>query len=113
VSDRHRAGGKRRLNTLLARLARRVHDRVIDPVRRHAGERELARLDDHLLRDLGLTRPEIRAAACGVIELGEHRHAASRRALPSGADNVHLLRGAIALRGDNATPASLGRAARG
>jgi uncharacterized protein YjiS (DUF1127 family) len=74
VTNRHRAGGERRLNTLLAGLVQRVHDGVIDPVRRHArrhaGERELARLDDRVLRDIGLTRPQIRAAACGVIELG-------------------------------------------
>jgi hypothetical protein len=66
-----------------------------------------------VLRDIGLTRPQIRAAACGVIALGQHRPAESRRALPSGAGNVHLLRGAIAVRGDGAAPASLGRAARG
>jgi uncharacterized protein YjiS (DUF1127 family) len=117
VSNRHRAGGKWRLNALLGGLARRVHDRLIDPIRRHArrhaGERELARLDDRVLRDIGLTRPQIRAAACGVIALGQHRLAESGRALPSGAGNVHLLRGAITLRGDGATPAYLGRAARG
>jgi uncharacterized protein YjiS (DUF1127 family) len=117
VSNQHRVGGNRLLNALPTGLAQLVHDRVIDPVRRHArrhaGERELARLDDRVLRDIGLTRPQIRAAACGVIELGEHRPADSRRALPSGTGNVHQLRGAIALRGDGATAAPLGRGARG
>jgi uncharacterized protein YjiS (DUF1127 family) len=118
VSNQHRVGGNRLLNALPTGLAQLVHDRVIDPVRRHArrhaGERELARLDDRVLRDIGLTRPQIRAAACGVIELGEHRPADSRRALPSGAGNARLMRRAIALRGDRApAPPVAERAARG
>jgi uncharacterized protein YjiS (DUF1127 family) len=118
VSNRHRAGGKRRLNALLAGIAHCVRDRVIGPVTRHArrqaGEPELARLDDRLLRDIGLTRPQIRAAACGVIELGEYRSANSGRALPSGAGNARLMRRAISLRGDRPpAPPVAERAARG
>jgi uncharacterized protein YjiS (DUF1127 family) len=64
-------GGNRPLSALFIGLAHLVYDHVIDSVRRHArsraGERDLARLDDHRLRDIGLTRPEIHAAAYGLL----------------------------------------------
>jgi uncharacterized protein YjiS (DUF1127 family) len=71
MSNEHCVGGNRPLYALLAGLADLVHDHMIDPMRRRArartGEREMARLDDHLLRDIGLTRSEIHAAAYGLL----------------------------------------------
>jgi uncharacterized protein YjiS (DUF1127 family) len=71
MSNEHCVGGHRPLHPLLAGLADLVHDHMIDPIRRRArsrtGAREMARLDHHLLRDIGLTRPEIHAAAYGLL----------------------------------------------
>jgi uncharacterized protein DUF1127 len=39
-------------------------------MRRRAGEQALMQLDDHLLRDIGLTRSQVHAAAHGVLGLG-------------------------------------------
>ena len=74
MSDQHRLGGRSRLSALLAGLACLVRDRVVDPMRRgarsRAGERELARLDDRLLRDIGLMRSQVHAAAYGRVGPG-------------------------------------------
>jgi len=59
------------LNALLAGLARLVYDHVIDSALRQPCRRprvqELAQLDDRLLRDIGVTRAEIHAAAYGPL----------------------------------------------
>ena len=77
------------LKPLIARLACLVHDKVIDPVRRHArsraGERSLAQLDDRMLRDIGLTRSQAHAAAYGLLKLGRPAPADSARASSSAA----------------------------
>ena len=63
------------LGTFLAGLARVIRSKVIDPVRRgacsRAGKKRLAQLDDRMLRDIGLTRSQVHAAAYGLIRLGE------------------------------------------
>jgi uncharacterized protein YjiS (DUF1127 family) len=110
MSDRHRAGGRSRLSALLAGLACFVRDRVVDPMRRgarsRAGERELARLDDRLLRDIGLMRSQVHAAAYGRVRPGVLSRADFMRAPPSGSEDVvRLKRRAIASRvGEAATP---------
>jgi uncharacterized protein YjiS (DUF1127 family) len=92
VSEKH-------LDTLLAGLARVIRSRVIEPVRRHArsrrGEWELARLDDHLLRDIGLTRSQIHAAAYGLLRLGEYSFVHSTRVSPAEAAGTRLKRRSI------------------
>jgi len=86
MSNQSRAGGNR-LSALLAGFVHLVHNRVIDPLRRHtrsrAGKRALARLDDRMLRDIGLTRSQAHAAAYGLLKLGRHAPADSPRASPS------------------------------
>jgi uncharacterized protein YjiS (DUF1127 family)/chorismate-pyruvate lyase len=71
MSTQQHVHGNRPLSALLSGLARLVYDHVIDSVRRQArsrtGELELARLDDRTLCDIGLTRSEIHAAACGLL----------------------------------------------
>ena len=44
----------------------------------HAGERELALLDDRMLHDIGLTRSQAHAAAYGLLKLGRPPEDASR-----------------------------------
>jgi uncharacterized protein YjiS (DUF1127 family) len=119
MSHRRRVVRNRRLNALLRGLAHLIHDNLVGPMRRLArsrgGERELARLDDHLLRDIGLTRAEVHAAAYGVIRLGEHSPGDSMRAPQSEADNVvRLKRSATGSSVDEAAAAPPARrAARG
>jgi uncharacterized protein YjiS (DUF1127 family) len=119
MSDRHCVGGRSRLSALLSGLARLVRDRVVDPMRRRtrsrAGERELARLDDRLLRDIGLMRSQVHAAAYGRVGPGVLSRADSPRAPSSEpGDVVPLKRRAIASRVDGATAAPRARrAARG
>ncbi|MGH6896208.1 MAG: DUF1127 domain-containing protein [Geminicoccaceae bacterium] len=119
MSTEERAGGNRPLTAVLTGPARLVYDMVIDAMRRRArrraGARRLAQLDDRLLRDIGLTRSDVHAAAYGLLRLGEHSPAGSMRAPPSGPTNVvRLKRRAIAVRVDEATSAPLAkRAARG
>jgi uncharacterized protein YjiS (DUF1127 family) len=71
MSTQQHVHDNRPLIALLAGLARLVYDQVIDPARRqarrHARVEELARLDARTLRDIGLTRAEIHAAACGLL----------------------------------------------
>ena len=103
MSDQHRVGGRSRLSALLAGFACLVRDRVVDPMRRgarsRAGERELARLDDRLLRDIGLMRSQVHAAVYGRVGPGVLSRADSMRAPPSGSgDVVRLKRRAIASR---------------
>jgi uncharacterized protein YjiS (DUF1127 family) len=79
------AGGNRPLDALIAGLAHLVYDHAIDSMRRQArwraGKLELGRLNDHTLRDIGLTRSEIQAAACGLLRLGDRaRGSASQEA---------------------------------
>jgi uncharacterized protein YjiS (DUF1127 family) len=91
-----------------------IYETVIDPVRRRARGRadawQLARLDDHLLRDIGLTRAQVLAAAFGPAGAS-----GLARARPSGPDNVvRLKRLASVARIDRSGAASLARrAARG
>jgi uncharacterized protein YjiS (DUF1127 family) len=58
-------------NVFLHSPVRFIYETVIDPMRRRARGRaaagQLARLDDHLLRDIGLTRPQVLAAAFGPV----------------------------------------------
>jgi uncharacterized protein YjiS (DUF1127 family) len=116
MSNRHCMGSKSRLRVLLASLARLVHDHVIDPMRRgarsHAGERELARLDDRLLRDIGLMRSQVHASAYGRVGPGVLSRADAARAKPSEPDEVRCLkRCPIALRVDETMAAPLARRA--
>jgi hypothetical protein len=71
MSTQQHVHDNRPLSALLAGLARLVFDHVIDSVGRRArwqaGELELAQVDDRTLRDIGLTRAEIHAAAYGPL----------------------------------------------
>jgi Domain of unknown function (DUF1127) len=86
---------------------------MTDPMRRRArqrlGAQQLARLDDHLLRDIGLTRSQVHAAAYGLLELGEPAATSRIAASPlAGAGNVvPLKQRAIPVRVDQATSAPL------
>jgi uncharacterized protein YjiS (DUF1127 family) len=116
MSNRQRAN--RPLRAFIAELAQLVHDKMIDPMRRHAlsrgGERELARLDDRMLRDIGLTRSQVHAAAFGLIRLGEQSRVRSSRASRAGSDDVRPKRSAVVLSVDGATATPVAeRAARG
>jgi hypothetical protein len=82
---------------------------VIDPVRRRARGRadagQLARLDDHLLRDIGLTRAQVLAAAFGPAALDPHLRPATPQARSPGPGNVvRLQRRADADRVDEVAP---------
>lgn len=104
MTTKERAGGERPLIALLTRPARRIGAKIASlrrGVRRSAGARELAQLDERLLRDIGLTRFEARAAACGLVRLPEPAPVDR----PSGAEILPLQRRAIALRVDQATSA--------
>jgi uncharacterized protein YjiS (DUF1127 family) len=97
------------LKALIAGLAQLVCDNVIDPVRRHArsraGERAMAQLDDRLLRDIGLTRSQVHAAAWGLVGLDGLPRADPGQALPSAPGKVvRLKRRASAARVDAAAP---------
>jgi uncharacterized protein YjiS (DUF1127 family) len=118
MGNQQRTGGKRPLNALFAGLAHFIHHKVTDPARRRArsraGERELARLDDRLLRDIGLTRSQVLAAGYGPLRPGEGSSAETLRASRSRLGSVRLKRRAIALSVDGAMAAPLAqRAARG
>jgi uncharacterized protein YjiS (DUF1127 family) len=108
MGNQQRTGGKRPLNALFAGLAHLIHHKVTDPARRRArsraGERELARLDDRLLRDIGLTRSQVHAAGYGLVGPGEGSSADAMRASRSGPDNVRLKRRAVALSVDGRWP---------
>jgi uncharacterized protein YjiS (DUF1127 family) len=54
----------------LANLVRLGIGRIGDRLRCQAAEWELSQLDDRMLRDIGLTRSQIHAAACGLLALG-------------------------------------------
>jgi uncharacterized protein YjiS (DUF1127 family) len=111
MSMEQRASDNRPLIAFLIGPARRLCGKRIDPMRRRArrrlGAQQLAELDDHLLRDIGLTRSQARAAAyelLGVREPLRHIEAPS----PAGAGNVVPLKlRAIAVRVDEATSAPL------
>ena len=51
----------------LRRLAQRIGDRVAAAVQRRATCRELLRLDDRMLADIGLTRYDVEAYAAGDL----------------------------------------------
>jgi uncharacterized protein YjiS (DUF1127 family) len=84
MGNQQRTGGKRPLNALFAGLAHFIHHKLTDPARRRArsraGERELARLDDRLLRDIGLTRSQVLAAGYGPLRPGKRSSADAMRA---------------------------------
>jgi uncharacterized protein YjiS (DUF1127 family) len=112
MSMEQRARGKRSLVAQLIGPARRVCGQMIDALRRRArrrtGARQLAQLDDHLLRDIGLTRWQVHAAAHGLLRPSEPSRASHDGAPPTGASNVvPLKRRAIAVRVDQATSAPL------
>jgi uncharacterized protein YjiS (DUF1127 family) len=111
MSNTNSIGANRSLTALLSGPVRLVYERVIEPIRRHArwrgGERELARLDDRLLRDIGLTRSQVHAAAYGLVGRGGNSAADSMRASPPANSNVRLKRRAMALRVDGAMAAPL------
>jgi hypothetical protein len=73
-----------------------------------AGARQLAQLDERLLRDIGLTRSQVHAAAYGLLRLREPSPVSHIGAPPTGAANVvPLKRRAIAVRVDQAASAPL------
>ena len=116
MSMAKRARGDRSLMASLIEPARRVCPKIIDVLRRRAGRRygarQLAQLDDRLLRDIGLTRSQVHAAAFGPVGPSGHSPADSPRARPSGPGNVvPLKRRAIAEPVDEPTPAPLARRA--
>jgi uncharacterized protein YjiS (DUF1127 family) len=118
MSNQRSARSIESVRAFTAGLAHLVHSKVIDRVRRgarlRAGAEELIRLDDRVLRDIGLTRSQLRAAAYGLIALGERSPARSTQARPSGPDDVRLEHRATALSVDGATVAPLAkRAGRG
>jgi uncharacterized protein YjiS (DUF1127 family) len=57
----------------LVGLVRAIGDVVLKPVQRRlrcrAGARRMMELDDHLLKDIGIRRSEIRAAAYGLLKV--------------------------------------------
>jgi uncharacterized protein YjiS (DUF1127 family) len=104
-----RTGSNRPLIAVLIGSARRLCERMIDRSRRRIGAQQLAELDDHLLRDIGLTRSQATAAAYGLLTLGEPSTPSRIEAPPpAGAGNVvPLKQRAIAVRVDEATAAPL------
>ena len=113
MSMEQRARDNRPLVALLIGPARRLCGKMIDPMRRRArrriGAQQLAQLDDHLLRDIGLTRSQAHAAALRTAEATRAFPCESHRsAPPTGAANVvPLKQRAIAVRVDQATSAPL------
>lgn len=49
----------------------RMVDAIMRRIRSHAGKRAMMELDDHLLRDIGLSRSDLHAAAFGILPLGQ------------------------------------------
>jgi uncharacterized protein YjiS (DUF1127 family) len=112
MSMAKRTGSHRPLIAILIDPARRLCERMIDRrqrVRRRIGPQQLAQLDDHLLRDIGLTRSQAHAAAYGLLKLGEPSAPSHMEAPPpTNAGNVvSLKQRAIAVRVDQATSAPL------
>jgi uncharacterized protein YjiS (DUF1127 family) len=103
-------------NTFPHNPVRFIYQTVIDPVRRRARGRteawQLARLDDHLLRDIGLTRAQVLAAAFGPAGPDRHLPLATPQARSPGPCNVvRLRRRADAERVDDVAAAPLARRA--
>lgn len=103
-------------DTFLHSPVRFIYETVIDPVRRRArgraDARQLARLDDHLLRDIGLTRAQVLAAAFGPAGPDRHLPLATPQARGSAPGNiVPLRRRADADRVDEVAAAPLARRA--
>jgi uncharacterized protein YjiS (DUF1127 family) len=77
MGKQQRARRNRPLNAFLAALVHVVDHHVLGLVRRGPRRRshneELARLDERTLRDIGLTRAQVRAAAYGLVSLGGER----------------------------------------
>ena len=118
MSNLQCVSGTRPLTALLSAPVRFVYATMIDPVRRRArrraGVRELARLDDHLLRDIGLTRAQVHAAAFGPIGPKWRAPADPARARPArGGNVVRLTARAGADHVAQAAPAPLARRAAG
>jgi uncharacterized protein YjiS (DUF1127 family) len=95
MSNRQYVSGNRLFYALLSSPVRLVYDALIDPVRRRArgrtGARELALLDDHLLRDIGLMRAQVHAAAFGPIGPKWRAPADPAPACPGGGNVVRLV----------------------
>jgi uncharacterized protein YjiS (DUF1127 family) len=105
MSMEQRASDNRPLIAFLIGPARRLCGKRIDPMRRRArrslGAQQLAELDDHLLRDIGLTRSQVNAAAYGLLRLREPSPSHIEAPLPTSAGNVvPLKQRAIAVRVD-------------
>jgi uncharacterized protein YjiS (DUF1127 family) len=112
MSMEKRASDNRPLLALLIGPARRLWGKTSDPMRRRArrrlGAQQLAELDDHLLRDIGLTRSQASAAAYGLLRLREPYPRHIEAPPPAAAGNVvPLKQRAIAVRVDEATSAPL------
>ena len=112
MSMEKRASDNRPLLALLIGPARRLWGKTSDPMRRRArrrlGAQQLAELDDHLLRDIGLTRLQASAAAYGLLRLREPSPRHIEIPPPAAAGNVvPLKQRAIAVRVDEATSAPL------
>jgi uncharacterized protein YjiS (DUF1127 family) len=112
MSMEQHAGGKGSLMARLIEPARRVCLKMIGAMRcrarRRLGAQQLAQLDSRLLRDIGLTRAQVHAAAYGLLMLRELSSASRIDAPPTAAATVvPLRRRAIAVRVDQATSAPL------
>jgi uncharacterized protein YjiS (DUF1127 family) len=110
MSNQQGASPKRPLSdTFLHSPVRFIYETVIEPVRRRARRRadawQLARLDDHLLRDVGLTRAQVLAAAFGPAGPDRHLPLTPQARWPGPGNVVRLQRSADAERVDEVVAA--------
>ena len=94
-------GRGRRPWDLLVGLAHGIHRGVIAPVnrplQRRAREAAMMQLDEHLLRDIGLSRAQVHAAAFGWLTLPQSTQQDSRSQSPTPAWAQDLRRGRSAV----------------